>query len=101
MLHWQCNDDGAKEKRKHPVSWIWLSCAQAVPGSATGADSVCNEALPNNTVYARFLYVIRFLTANGFYVLIDNHLSFDSTAATNPAQCALEPYATLQVLMTR
>jgi hypothetical protein len=29
---------------------------------------------------------VRFLAANGFYVLIDNHLSFDNTAVTNTAQ---------------
>ena len=67
---------------------VCVSCTQTAPGDAAGADSVCNAQLPNDTVYARFLYVIRFLAANGFYVLIDNHLSFDSTAATNPAQCA-------------
>jgi hypothetical protein len=56
------------------------------PGDSAGAVTTCNAALPNNTVYARFLYVIKFLTANGFYVLIDNHLSYDDTAVTNPSQ---------------
>ncbi len=63
------------------------ACAQAPSTGSTGAaDGICNEQLPNDSVYNRFLYVVRALAANGFYVLIDDHLSFDATAATNPAQ---------------
>ena len=47
------------------------------------ANGTCNADLPNESPYTRFLYVIRFLTANGLYVLIDNQLSFDDTAVTN------------------
>ena len=50
------------------------------------ANGTCNADLPNESAYTRFLYVIRFLTSNGLYVLIDNHLSFDDTAATNTKQ---------------
>ncbi|CAL8461996.1 g1527 [Coccomyxa elongata] len=56
------------------------------PGDPLGASGVCNADLPNTSAYARFLYVVRFFTANGFYVLIDNHLSFDNTAVSNTAQ---------------
>ncbi|BDA41280.1 probable major extracellular endoglucanase at C-terminar half [Coccomyxa sp. Obi] len=56
------------------------------PGDALGASGVCNADLPNTSAYARFLYVVRFFAANGFYVLIDNHLSFDNTAVSNTAQ---------------
>jgi hypothetical protein len=59
---------------------------QTVPGDSLGSSGTCNADLPNTTAYARFLYVVRFLTANGFYVVIDNHLSFDNTAVTNTAQ---------------
>ncbi|KAK9838511.1 hypothetical protein WJX81_004175 [Elliptochloris bilobata] len=62
---------------------------QAAPSGSTGAaDGVCNEQVPNNSVYARFLWVLRFLTHNGFYVVIDNHLSVDNTAVANPQQWA-------------
>ena len=62
---------------------------QVAPAGTTGAaDGVCNEQVPNNSVYARFLWVVRFLTHNNFYVVIDNHLANDNTAATNPAQWA-------------
>ena len=65
----------------HPV--------QVAPAGTTGAaDGVCNEQVPNNSVYARFLWVVRFLTHNNFYVVIDNHLSNDNTALANPAQWA-------------
>lgn len=59
---------------------------QTAPGDPLGSSGTCNADLPNSTAYARFLYVLRFLTANGFYVLIDNHLSFDNTAVSNTAQ---------------
>lgn len=61
---------------------------QVAPGDSAGAVTTCNANLPSSTVYARFLYVIKFLTANGFYVLIDNHLSYDDTAVTNPSQAS-------------
>jgi hypothetical protein len=64
-----------------------MARAQAPGTGSTGAaNGICNEQLPNDSVYNRFLYVVRTLAANGFYVLIDDHLSFDATAATNPAQ---------------
>lgn len=49
-------------------------------------NGTCNPDLPNESAYTRFLYVIRFLAANELYVLIDNHLSFDDSAATNTVQ---------------
>ncbi|EIE25045.1 hypothetical protein COCSUDRAFT_46570 [Coccomyxa subellipsoidea C-169] len=56
------------------------------PGDALGASGVCNADLPNTSGYARFLFVLRYFAANGFYILIDNHLSFDNTAVSNTAQ---------------
>lgn len=62
---------------------------QVAPAGSTGAaDGVCNEQVPNNSVYARFLWVVRFLTHNNFYVVIDNHLAVDNTALANPQQWA-------------
>jgi hypothetical protein len=60
--------------------------AQTVNTDPLASSGTCNADLPNTSSYARFLYVVRFLAANGLYVLIDNHLSFDNTAATNTAQ---------------
>ena len=52
-----------------------LICLQnPATGSTGAADGVCNEFLPNDSVYSRFLYVVHSLAANGFYVVIDNHL---------------------------
>jgi hypothetical protein len=47
-------------------------------------SGACNEPLPNTNVYARFLYFIRYLTHNGFYVIIDNHLNVDTLAIDDP-----------------
>ena len=44
----------------------------------------CNDPLPDTNVYARFLYFVRFLAANGFYVIIDNHFNVDSLAMDQP-----------------
>lgn len=44
----------------------------------------CNDALPDTNVYARFLYFVRYLAANGFYVIIDNHFNVDSLAIDQP-----------------
>ena len=60
----------------------------APAGSTGAADGVCNEQVPNNSVYARFLWVVRFLTHNGFYVVVENHLAVDNTAIANPQQWA-------------
>ncbi len=76
-------------QKSHLRKSLIKSCATAVqtsPGDSLGASGVCNADLPNTSAYARFLYVVRYFTANGFYVLIDNHLSFDNTAVSNAAQ---------------
>ena len=63
-----------------------LGVLQITGNDPNAVNGTCNADLPNESAYTRFLYVVRFLTANGLYVLIDNHLSFDDTAATNTAQ---------------
>ncbi|BDA45059.1 hypothetical protein COCOBI_06-5390 [Coccomyxa sp. Obi] len=54
--------------------------------SLGGQDGICNELLPNDSVFTRLLYVIRAMVDNGFFVLLDNHLNLDSTATDNPDQ---------------
>ena len=44
----------------------------------------CNADLPNTSVYTRFLYTVRYLAANGFYVVLDNQLNTDPTCPNNP-----------------
>ena len=43
----------------------------------------CNADLPNNSVYTRFLYTVRYLAANNFYVVLDNQLNTDPTCKNN------------------
>ena len=46
------------------------------PGHVAGS---CDDYLPTTTTFARFLWNVHMLAANGMYVLIDNHFSFDTT----------------------
>ena len=68
----------------------WCCVRQTAPSGAQ-AQGICNSAVPNTSNYLRFLYVIQVLVDNGFYVLIDNHLSLDDTATTNSSLCAASP----------
>lgn len=47
---------------------------------------MCNGHLPTNSIYTRFLWVIRFLVRNHFYVVLDNQLNIDSTALDDPVR---------------
>lgn len=46
-------------------------------------SGTCNLNLPNSSVYARFIYIIRYLTRQGFYVIIDDHFNVDNLAQTD------------------
>ena len=48
-------------------------------------NGLCNGDLPNDSVYTRFLYTVRYLTANNFYVVLDNQLNTDPTATMDSA----------------
>jgi hypothetical protein len=48
-----------------------------------GSATVCNSYLPSDSVFNRFMYVVQFLARNGIYVLLDNQINFDTTAATD------------------
>ncbi|EIE25050.1 glycoside hydrolase [Coccomyxa subellipsoidea C-169] len=58
----------------------------AVEGSPSPYGSSCNVNVPNYSTYSRFLYVIKFYAANGFYVVLDNQFNLDTTAKDNPWQ---------------
>lgn len=47
-------------------------------------DGTCNADLPNDSVYTRFLYTVRYMARNGFYVVLDNQVNVDSTIVDNP-----------------
>ena len=59
---------------------------------------MCNDYVPNNSVYTRFLYVVGYFVRQGFYVLIDNHSNTDPTVVNNPA---VRPPAPDLVAMTQ
>jgi hypothetical protein len=50
------------------------------PGHIAGS---CNDYLPSDSTFARFLWNVHMLAANGMYVLIDDHSNFDTTIVTN------------------
>ncbi|CAL5222694.1 g5095 [Coccomyxa viridis] len=43
-------------------------------------SSSCNSDVPSQATYQRFLFVVRYLTANGFYVVLDNQFNADASA---------------------
>ena len=67
------------------------------PPSTYGESGVCNDYVPNDSVYTRFLYVVGYFVRQGFYVLIDNHSNTDPTVVNNPA---VRPPALLLAAMT-
>mmetsp|Transcript_13633 Transcript_13633/g.41196 ORF Transcript_13633/g.41196 Transcript_13633/m.41196 type:complete len:948 (-) Transcript_13633:1152-3995(-) len=52
----------------------------------TVPTNTCNYAMPNDSVFNRFLWFINFLARNGWYVLIDNHLNSDGTILDSSTQ---------------
>lgn len=44
---------------------------------------VCNAYLPEDTTLDRFLWVVNYLTQQGFYIILDNQFNLDQTATYN------------------
>jgi hypothetical protein len=42
------------------------------------SSGVCNDYIPMESVRTRFLWVCKWLAANGFYVVIDDHMAYDT-----------------------
>ena len=42
------------------------------------------ELQPEDSGYSRFLYFIRYLARNDFYIIIDDHLAVDTTVIDDP-----------------
>lgn len=57
---------------------------QASPAAQT--PGVCNDYVPSDTTIDRFVWVVQYLTANNFYVLLDNQLNLDTTVLDNYQQ---------------
>ena len=38
----------------------------------------CNEYIPNDSLRNRFFWAMRYIAANGLYVIIDDHLAYDT-----------------------
>ncbi|KAK9809361.1 hypothetical protein WJX73_008925 [Symbiochloris irregularis] len=58
-----------------------------IPAPPQGyGNGICNSYLPNDSVYTRFLYVIRYFAKQGFYVILDNQLNLDPTAVQTPSK---------------
>lgn len=50
--------------------------AKAAPGRTfprLSSSKICNDYIPNRSVLQRYLFVIRYLVASGFYVVVDYH----------------------------
>lgn len=50
------------------------------PGHIAGS---CDDYLPSDSTFNRFLWNVHMLAANGMYVVIDNHSNFDKTIVTD------------------
>lgn len=82
--HWDAVNEADMAKAVTPPS-RQPRPGQALPGLASPPSrkqaSRCNDYLPSSSsTYDRYCWVVHFFAANGFYVLVDNHLREDQTA---------------------
>ncbi len=47
---------------------------------------MCSDYLDVGTTFNRLVYVVKLLTHNGFYVLLDNQFNLDTTVLDNQSQ---------------
>lgn len=78
------NNDVVLMATMDPLSINAATNAPPPKSPAPVISGVCNSYLPSNTIIDRYLYVVRYFAANGFYVIVDNHLNVDPTAINNP-----------------
>ena len=50
-----------------------------LPAPPKGVSGVCNSYVPSDSIFNRFVYVVQFFARNGFYIILDNQLNFDTT----------------------
>ena len=66
------------------VSATGTAPSQTAPPSSV--PGVCNSYLPEDTTLNRFLFVVNFYAANGFYIILDNQFNLDQTAINDQQQ---------------
>jgi hypothetical protein len=49
-----------------------------MPAPITQTPGVCNDYVPRDSVKQRLLWAASFLAANGFYVVLDDHMAYDT-----------------------
>lgn len=49
-----------------------------LPAGIPQTPGVCNDYVPRDSVRQRLLWASRFLAANGFYVVLDDHMIYDT-----------------------
>ena len=57
--------------------------------------NMCNEYLPSNSTRDRFIWVVKFLAKNGFYVMISNHLKQDRSIVVGDEETWAQDWASL------
>jgi len=55
-----------------------------VPLPPAGGDTRCNTYLPWTSTLDRFLWVVQWFAANGFYVVLDDHMIYDTLVLDDP-----------------
>lgn len=69
---------------KDPSSSAGISSAPSQRSPAAKTPGRCNSYLPEDSTINRFLAIVRFFAQNQFYILIDDHLNYDTTAIDDP-----------------
>ena len=49
-----------------------------MPAPIVQTPGVCNDYVPRSSVKQRLLWAAKFLAANGFYVVLDDHMAYDT-----------------------
>lgn len=74
------------------------NCLQVDPPADYGQSPYCNDYLPEDSVFTRFLYVVGYFARQGFYVLIDNHANTDPTVVNDPNVSSWHPFSKAQAI---
>ena len=56
------------------------------PIPATRNYEVCNDYVPMDSQRNRFFWAMRYIASNGFYVVIDDHLAYDTLVLDDTAK---------------
>ena len=73
---------------RDPSSSSDPSTAPSPTAPAPTSPGQCSSSVPTDTMLDRFLYIMRYFAQNNFYLMIDDHTNYDTTAVENPTQWA-------------